>query len=162
MRFPGKYQQIMVYHGFLGGVKWISCIRSRCPFFIPKGFGSNEVNESHIWTNEQAGIRRIRRERGYAGIPLVPSSGDFLGAIFHIKLSQVKVHQTGKSSRIPGSPCIPASWESHIAMGQNPVPPVNIPIPTKIPTKMGGEFTYQPKWDPKTALTPKPFPSARK
>ena len=35
-------------------------------------------------------------------------------------------------------------------MGQNPnlVPPVNIPIPTKIGSKMGGEFTYQPKWDP--------------
>ena len=26
-------------------------------------------------------------------------------------------------------------------MGQKPVPPVNIPIPTRIPTKMGGEFT---------------------
>ena len=30
----------------------------------------------------------------------------------------------------------------------NPVPPVNIPIPTKIGSKMGGEFTYQPKWNP--------------
>ena len=29
----------------------------------------------------------------------------------------------------------------HMAMGQNPVPPVNIPIPTKIPTKMGGAPT---------------------
>ena len=27
-------------------------------------------------------------------------------------------------------------------MGQNPVPPVNIPIPTKIGSKMGREFTY--------------------
>ena len=27
-------------------------------------------------------------------------------------------------------------------MGQNPVPPVNIPILTKIGSKMGGEFTY--------------------
>ena len=35
-----------------------------------------------------------------------------------------------------------------MAMGQNPVPPVNIPIPTKIGSKMGGELTYQPKWDP--------------
>ena len=26
----------------------------------------------------------------------------------------------------------------HVAMGQNPVPPVNIPIPTKIGSKMGG------------------------
>ena len=41
----------------------------------------------------------------------------------------------------------------HMAMGQNPVPPVNIPIPTTIGSKMGGEFTYQPKWDPKTVLT---------
>ena len=32
-------------------------------------------------------------------------------------------------------------------------PPVNIPIPTKIKPKMGGEFTYQPKWDLKTVLT---------
>ena len=28
------------------------------------------------------------------------------------------------------------------------VPPVNIPIPTKIGSKLGGEFTYQAKWDP--------------
>ena len=28
------------------------------------------------------------------------------------------------------------------------VPPVNIPLPTKIGSKMGGEFTNQPKWDP--------------
>ena len=34
-----------------------------------------------------------------------------------------------------------------LAMGQNPVPPVNIPIPTKIGSKMGGEFTY-PKMVP--------------
>ena len=40
-------------------------------------------------------------------------------------------------------------------MGQKPVPPVNIRFnpTTKIGSKMGGEFTYQPKWDPKTALT---------
>ena len=31
-----------------------------------------------------------------------------------------------------------------LAMGQNPVPPVNIPIPTKIGSKMGGAPT--PKW----------------
>ena len=30
---------------------------------------------------------------------------------------------------------------TNLAMGQNPVPPVNIPIPTKIGSKMGGEFT---------------------
>ena len=39
-----------------------------------------------------------------------------------------------------------------MAVGQNPVPPVNIPIPSKIGSKMGGEFTYQPKWDPNTVL----------
>ena len=33
------------------------------------------------------------------------------------------------------------------------VPPVQIPIPTKIGSKMGGEFTYQPKGDPNTVLT---------
>ena len=38
-------------------------------------------------------------------------------------------------------------------MGQKPVPPLNIPIPTKIGSKTGGEFTYQPKWDPKTVFT---------
>ena len=31
---------------------------------------------------------------------------------------------------------------AHLAMGQHPVPPVNIPIPTKIGSTMGGEFTY--------------------
>ena len=34
-----------------------------------------------------------------------------------------------------------------MAMGQSPVPPENIPIPTKIGSKMGGEFTY-PKMVP--------------
>ena len=41
-----------------------------------------------------------------------------------------------------------------MAMGQNQNrTPVNIPIPTKIGSKMGGQFTYQPKWDPKMVLT---------
>ena len=31
----------------------------------------------------------------------------------------------------------------HLAMGHNPIPPVNIPIPIIIGPKMGGEFTYQ-------------------
>ena len=35
-----------------------------------------------------------------------------------------------------------------VAMGQNPLPPVNIPIATKIGSKLGGEFTY-PKMVPK-------------
>ena len=32
---------------------------------------------------------------------------------------------------------------SYKAMGQNPVPPMNIPIPTKIGSKMGGAPTNQ-------------------
>ena len=36
--------------------------------------------------------------------------------------------------------------ECHVAMGQNPVPPVNIPILTKIGSRMGGAPT--PKRDP--------------
>ena len=39
-----------------------------------------------------------------------------------------------------------ASPRTHLAMGQKLVPSVNIPIPTKIKTKMGGAPT--PKWDP--------------
>ena len=35
-------------------------------------------------------------------------------------------------------------------MGQNPIPPVNIPIQ---PLTWGGEATSQPTWDPKTVLT---------
>ena len=35
---------------------------------------------------------------------------------------------------------------SYMAMGQKPVLPVNIPIPTKIGSKMGGAPI--PKWDP--------------
>ena len=46
------------------------------------------------------------------------------------------------------------SFSINVAMGQNPVPPVNIPIPTKICSKMGGEFTYPRKWDPKTVFGP--------
>ena len=41
----------------------------------------------------------------------------------------------------------------YLDMGQSPVLPVNIPIPTKIGSKIGGEFTNPPKWDPKTVLT---------
>ena len=48
-----------------------------------------------------------------------------------------------------------------MAMGQNPVPPVNIPIPTEITsqfplksTKMGGAPT--PKWDP-IGFEPQPY-----
>ena len=43
--------------------------------------------------------------------------------------------------------------EDTLNMGQNPVPPVNIPIPTKIGSKMGAEFTENPKMGSKTALT---------
>ena len=38
---------------------------------------------------------------------------------------------------------VTAQWTRNgrcqVAMGQNPIPPVNIPIPTKIPTKMRGD-----------------------
>ena len=40
-----------------------------------------------------------------------------------------------------------------MAMGQNPVPPVNIPIPTKIGSKMSGAPT--PKWGP-IGIDPQP------
>ena len=45
-----------------------------------------------------------------------------------------------------------------MAMGQKPAPPVNIPLPTKIGSKMGGEFTYpkmgsQNGFDPQTNET---------
>ena len=40
-----------------------------------------------------------------------------------------------------------------MAMGQNPVPPVNIPIPTKMGSKMGGEFTYPKMGSTTTVLT---------
>ena len=51
-----------------------------------------------------------------------------------------------------------------MAMGQNPVPPVNISIPTKIGSKMGGAPTNRlkwvvnsptPKWDP-IGVDPRP------
>ena len=57
---------------------------------------ATEGCDSLLPTNEQA---VIRRERGYRGIPLAP---------FPIS-KKVKVH-LGESSRINGSPCIPASW----------------------------------------------------
>ena len=52
------------------------------------------------------------------------------------------------------------SWQAslrssdYLAMGQNPVPPVNIPIPTQTGSKMGGAPT--PKWDP-IGFDPQPF-----
>ena len=50
--------------------------------------------------------------------------------------------------------------EIHGHVGQIPVPPVNIPIPTKIGSKMGGEFIEKPpKWDPKTVLKTATSPS---
>ena len=47
------------------------------------------------------------------------------------------------------------SGMAHMAMGQNPnrTPSERQKKNTKIGPNMGGEFTYQPKWDPKTALT---------
>ena len=43
-----------------------------------------------------------------------------------------------------------------MAVGQNPVYPVNIPIPTKIGSKMAGAPT--PKWDP-IGFDPQPNPA---
>ena len=59
--------------------------------------------------------------------------------------------------RIPTwAPMIMALFRER-AMGQNPNrPPMTIPIPTKTGSTMGGEFTYQPTWDPKTVLTQQP------
>ena len=45
--------------------------------------------------------------------------------------------------------CVSEIYKQHLrqmAMSQNPVNPVNIPIPTKLGSKIGGEFTCQPKW----------------
>ena len=44
---------------------------------------------------------------------------------------------------------------SQLVMGQQPVPLVNIPIPTKIGSNMGGSPATE--WDPKTVLTSQPF-----
>ena len=47
--------------------------------------------------------------------------------------------------------------QTHMAMGFSKskarTPREHQPIPTTICSKIGGEFTYQPKWDPKTVLT---------
>ena len=52
---------------------------------------------------------------------------------------------------------LPTLPHHHLAMGQNPNrSPSEHPNPTtKIGSKLGGEFTYQAKWDPKTVLTPR-------
>ena len=47
------------------------------------------------------------------------------------------------------------SFVEDMAMGQNPVPPVNMPIPTKIKPKMGGAPI--PRWDP-IGFEPWPYP----
>ena len=45
----------------------------------------------------------------------------------------------------------PAAWLKraidvhHVAMGQNPVPPVNIPIPTKIHLPQNGTIGFDPQ-----------------
>ena len=48
---------------------------------------------------------------------------------------------------LPGpQPQLPMAIRDDMAMGQSRVPPVNIPIPSKIGSKTGGAPT--PKWDP--------------
>ena len=66
-------------------------------------------------------------------------------------------------------PALAGSWRSldlqwtsgldpDLAMGQNPVTPVNIPILTKIGSKMGGEFTYPQNGIPLVlSFDPQPF-----
>ena len=41
----------------------------------------------------------------------------------------------------PGAPTLPLQGRGDMAMGQNPVPLVNIPIPIKIGSRMGGAPT---------------------
>ena len=50
------------------------------------------------------------------------------------------------------------SKSQDVAMGENPVPPVNI-ILTKIGSKMGRKFTYPPKWDPIDFEQTRPYSS---
>ena len=47
--------------------------------------------------------------------------------------------------RRSGSRCRHDKIHAYIAMGPNPIPPVNIPIPTKMGSKMGGA-PKTPKW----------------
>ena len=60
----------------------------------------------------------------------------------------------GRASSGPGRVCLPNGMHhTEMAMGQNPNRTPNIPIPTKIGSKMGGEITHHPKRDPKTVVT---------
>ena len=54
-----------------------------------------------------------------------------------------------KAGRLTLTPRTPPREENQMAMGQNSgYPPSEHPNPTtKIGSRMGGEFTYQPKWD---------------
>ena len=54
-------------------------------------------------------------------------------------------------------PVGPQALQAQMAMGQKPIPPVNIPIPTEIGSKMGGEFTY-PKMVPVVLTHSQIFP----
>ena len=44
-------------------------------------------------------------------------------------------------------------WQTQMAMGQNPVPPVNIPIPSKIGSKMGEFTSFDPQPNLETTLS---------
>ena len=68
------------------------------------------------------------------------------------KTTQPKKHRVRHTYRLQTADSSPPNRGEDMAMGRKPVPPVNIPIPTKLGSKMGGEFTYPPKWDPKTVL----------
>ena len=61
-------------------------------------------------------------------------------------MHSVQVDKARKS----GAPNLFGSWkkEAWPWVKTQIVPPVNIPIPTEMGSKMGGECTCQPKWDP--------------
>ena len=58
----------------------------------------------------------------------------------------IVVSPSGVGPTLSTSPGWPQPKNGQYQYGQGSKPPVNIPIPTKIGSKMGGEFTYQPKW----------------
>ena len=81
--------------------------------------------------------------------PFTPKPG------FGVGSREVSCHERNplKQSMNP----FPAKTNTWLWVEIQIVPPVNMPIPTKIGSKMGGEFTYQPKWDPKTVITTAAF-----
>ena len=75
----------------------------------------------------------------------------FLGSLFCRPRKNTVVCECRKDRNPPPK----SACQVDMAVGQNPTrTPSEHPNPTtKIGPKMGGEFTYQPKWAPKTVLT---------